>query len=161
MPKLLSCGLIVFNERSEILIGHQTGKSYWDLPKGLIDEGEAPIDCALREAFEEFGIVFPKARLADLGQRAYYEGKDFHPFAVRSNSEETAIEACSCTSSFVHPGTGQLTLEVDRFAWSNKSNLKRLLTANMHSLLVDRMLIEEAASLVNASDSRIGESSSP
>ena len=151
MSKLLSCGLIVFNEKGEILIGHQTGKTYWDLPKGLIDEGEAPIDCALREGFEEFGIAFPKVRLADLGQRTYYPGKDFHPFAVQSDTEETAIEACLCTSSFLHPGTRQLTLEVDAFAWANVSNLKELLTANMHALLVDRMLIREAKGLVNAS----------
>jgi len=148
MTQLLSCGLIVFNERGEVLIGHQTGKSYWDLPKGLIDAGELPIDCALREAYEEFGIVFPKARLTDLGRRAYYPGKDFHPFAVQSTSSEIVIEACRCTSSFAHAETGQLTIEVDAFAWGDVLKLKELLTANMHALLVDQGLLNEAITAV-------------
>jgi putative (di)nucleoside polyphosphate hydrolase len=148
MTKLLSCGLIVFNEIGEILIGHQTGKSYWDLPKGLIEEGEAPINCALREAFEEFGISFSKDRLLDLGQRAYYEGKDLHPFAVQSNSKETEIDACRCISSFLQEETRQMVLEVDAFAWGAVADLMGLLTLNMYSLLVDRMLIRDAEHLL-------------
>jgi putative (di)nucleoside polyphosphate hydrolase len=136
------------NERGEILIGHQTGKSYWDLPKGLIDVGEAPIDCALREAHEEFGIRFAKHRLADLGRRAYYPGKDFHPFAVQSDTREVDIGACRCTSSFLHPETNCITLEVDAYAWSETSALKELLTPNMHALLIHRSLIRTAAHLV-------------
>ncbi|MDP1835905.1 MAG: NUDIX domain-containing protein [Chlamydiales bacterium] len=34
-----------------LLIQH--GAGHWSFPKGHIDEGEAPIDCAIRELFEE------------------------------------------------------------------------------------------------------------
>ena len=75
---LLSCGLLVINEQGELLVGHSTGSTHWDLPKGLIDPGETPIACALREAREEFGLVFGPERLVDLGRHAYYRGKDLH-----------------------------------------------------------------------------------
>ncbi|HRH74718.1 MAG TPA: NUDIX domain-containing protein, partial [Zoogloea sp.] len=39
----LSCGLLVINERAELLVGHSTGNEHWDLPKGLIDPGEAAV----------------------------------------------------------------------------------------------------------------------
>ena len=41
---LLSCGLLVINERGELLVGHSTGSTLWDLPKGLIDPGETPLE---------------------------------------------------------------------------------------------------------------------
>ena len=68
MDVKLSCGLLVLNERDELLVGHSTGSFHWDLPKGLLDEGEQPMDCALREAHEEFGLEFPTNRLVDLGR---------------------------------------------------------------------------------------------
>lgn len=47
----LSCGLLVLNEADELLVGHSTGNFIWDLPKGLIDQGEDAPTCALREFF--------------------------------------------------------------------------------------------------------------
>ena len=76
----LSCGLLVLNELGELLVGHSTGNRIWDLPKGLIEDGEDAVSCALREAKEEFGLVFAPDRLTDLGQHAYYKGKDLHFF---------------------------------------------------------------------------------
>ena len=35
----------------------------WDLPGGGREDGESPIDCALRETEEEFGIRLPRERL--------------------------------------------------------------------------------------------------
>ena len=64
---LLSCGLLVINERGELLVGHSTGSPRWDLPKGLLDAGETPIECARREGQEEFGLAFAPTRLVDLG----------------------------------------------------------------------------------------------
>ncbi|WP_295044579.1 NUDIX hydrolase [uncultured Paracoccus sp.] len=37
---------------------------HWDLPGGGREGNESPLDCALRELHEEFGLVLPPARLA-------------------------------------------------------------------------------------------------
>jgi ADP-ribose pyrophosphatase YjhB (NUDIX family) len=47
-------GGIVQNNHKEILFIFRLGK--WDLPKGKLEKGENPADCALREVTEETGI---------------------------------------------------------------------------------------------------------
>lgn len=140
----LSCGLLVLNEADELLIGHSTGNFIWDLPKGLIDEGEDALSCALREAREEFGLEFPPQRLTDLGRHRYYSGKDLHLFAVRTNSAETRLDDLHCTSFFEHPVTGKTLLEIDGFAWTDPSQLGRRLGKSMKRLLLDSGLLARA-----------------
>lgn len=143
----LSCGLLVINERGELLVGHSTGSRHWDLPKGLIDEGEGPMACALRETQEEFGLVFGAERLTDLGRHAYYRGKDLHLFVVRSSSEETHIDRCRCTSYFEHYVTGLRVPEVDGFAWADDAGLGAMLARSMRRLLLDKGLLAHARSV--------------
>lgn len=140
----LSCGLLVINERGELLVGHSTGSRHWDLPKGLIDEGETPLACALRETREEFGLVFDAGRLTDLGRHAYYRGKDLHLFVVRTSSGETQAERCRCTSYFAHYVTGRQVPEVDGFAWADDAQLGSLLARSMRVLLLDKGLLADA-----------------
>ncbi len=49
-----AAGGLVLNKRKEILLIFRRGK--WDLPKGKLDKGETPEQCALREVEEETGI---------------------------------------------------------------------------------------------------------
>lgn len=144
----LSCGLLVINEREELLVGHSTGSAHWDLPKGLIDEGEDPMTCALREAQEEFGLIFDRQRLIELGRHAYYRGKDLHLFTVGTSSTETSPELCHCTSYFEHYATGQRVPEIDGFAWADEAQLRIKLANSMRRLLLDKGLLAQARSLV-------------
>ncbi len=43
--------------------------AYWDMPGGGREGSESPIDCALRETEEEFGLRLPPGRV--LWQRSY------------------------------------------------------------------------------------------
>lgn len=151
MNVTLSCGLLVLNEKDELLIGHSTGSFHWDLPKGMQDEDEAPIDCALREAHEEFGLTFPASRLLDLGRHAYYRGKDLHLFAVRTTSAETPVKNCHCNSFFDHPRTGQSMPEVDGFAWSSDTELKSRLAHSLKRLLLDGGCLQRARAMTHHS----------
>lgn len=143
----LSCGLLVINECGELLVGHSTGSRHWDLPKGLIDAGEEPMTCALREAQEEFGLVFDADRLTDLGRHAYYRGKDLHLFVVRTSSDETRADRCRCTSYFDHYVTGRRVPEVDGFAWADDAQLATMLAGSMRRLLLDKGLLAHARSV--------------
>lgn len=49
-----AAGGIVQNEKKDILFIYRREK--WDLPKGKLDEGEAPETCAAREIEEETGV---------------------------------------------------------------------------------------------------------
>lgn len=141
---LLSCGLLVINEQGELLVGHSTGSPRWDLPKGLLDAGETPIECARREGQEEFGLAFAPTRLVDLGRFAYYRGKDLHLFAVRTTTAETRPERCHCTSHFEATPGGALRPEIDAYAWADNDTLRRLLGQSMRRLLLDKNLLEVA-----------------
>ncbi|HRD32737.1 MAG TPA: NUDIX domain-containing protein [Rhodocyclaceae bacterium] len=146
----LSCGLLVINERLELLIGHSTGSDHWDLPKGLIDRGEDPMTCALREAREEFGLGFAPDRLTDLGRHAYYRGKDLHLFAVKTTSVETPLHLCRCTSYFDHHVTHHPLPEVDGYAWADDLKLRARLANSMRRLLLDKALLAHARALIGA-----------
>lgn len=146
----LSCGLLVINERSELLVGHSTGSDHWDLPKGLIDSGEDPMTCARREAREEFGLEFSPDRLIDLGRHPYYRGKDLHLFGVRTTSAETRVDLCCCTSYFEHYRTGKEVPEVDEFAWADDAQLQTRLAHSMRRLLLEKALLAHARTLVSA-----------
>ncbi len=137
----LSCGLLVINERNELLVGHSTGSRHWDLPKGLIDAGETPMACALREAHEEFGLTFSGDRLIDLGRHAYYRGKDLHLFAVGTALCETVVERCACSSYFQFRPGGRSVPEIDRFAWADDEQLRAMLAKNMRRLLLEEGLL--------------------
>jgi 8-oxo-dGTP pyrophosphatase MutT (NUDIX family) len=49
-----AAGGIVQNDKRELLFIKRLGK--WDLPKGKIEKGEKPEECALREVTEETGV---------------------------------------------------------------------------------------------------------
>ncbi len=60
------CSLsIIFNpDRSEILLLQRKDVPIWVLPGGGIDPGERPEEAAIREVYEETGLVVSIARLA-------------------------------------------------------------------------------------------------
>ena len=51
-------GGIIINQLNKIAIVNQNHDS-WSLPKGHIDKGETAIDAAIREIYEETGIINP------------------------------------------------------------------------------------------------------
>ncbi len=54
-----AAGIAIFNDEGQVWLGrrfNQRGKYVWQFPQGGIDEGEKPIDAAIRELWEETGL---------------------------------------------------------------------------------------------------------
>ncbi|MGJ3230985.1 MAG: NUDIX hydrolase [Oceanicaulis sp.] len=85
--------------------------NYWDLPGGGRESRESPADCALRELYEEFGLLLPERRLVHA--RCYAAagpgGLDAWFFA----GAITALEIARIR--FGSEGQGWVMMEIDAF----------------------------------------------
>jgi 8-oxo-dGTP pyrophosphatase MutT (NUDIX family) len=113
--RVLSSGILVMHAGAELLLAHATGARHWDLPKGLVDEGESPREAAVREAAEECGLTIDPGQLLELGRFAYRPQKDLHLFATLA--ERFDPSTCRCTSQF-RDRFGRMVPEADAFEWT-------------------------------------------
>ena len=134
--KLLSCGVVVLSTDDDLFVCHATGTPRWDLPKGLAEPGETPLDAAVREAWEESGLELDPASLLDLGELAYLPQKRLHLFSLRVLPDAIDVAACRCRSTFPHHATGRATPEADRWAWMPLARLDAWCGKNMTKVLV-------------------------
>jgi putative (di)nucleoside polyphosphate hydrolase len=131
-----SCGTLVVNRAGELLLCHVTGTRYWDIPKGLQDPGETPLQAARREMAEEAGLVFDAARFVDLGAFDYRRDKRLHLFRVDAGDELTTLDQLVCTSFFPHRVTGAPTPEADGFRWASRDDVRTLCWPRMAERLL-------------------------
>jgi putative (di)nucleoside polyphosphate hydrolase len=112
-PRRTSCGVIV-TDGERLLLGHATRSPRWDIPKGLIEEGESEAEAAARELQEETGLSVAAAALIPLGTHAYLRDKDLVLFAwFPAQMPDPAT--LRCASTFALPD-GRVLPEIDRFA---------------------------------------------
>ena len=136
MPKLLSCGVIVRRTPAELLLCHATGRNYWDIPKGVRDDGETSVDAALRELREEAGIQLTAAEVRDAGVHKYLPRKDLHLFILDPPQPSLGIDACCCSTHYTpRYGTREIP-EVDAYRWAARSEVPQLCGKNMMRVLM-------------------------
>jgi 8-oxo-dGTP pyrophosphatase MutT (NUDIX family) len=111
---VLSCGCLVLDHDGEVLLGHASGSPRWDIPKGLSEAGESPLQTVRRETAEETGLALAPEGLLDLGRQPYLRHKDLHLFAVLI--ERIDPQRCRCTTQF-RDARGRLRPEFDAHAW--------------------------------------------
>jgi ADP-ribose pyrophosphatase len=98
----------------------------WELPAGLIDEGESPAEAAAREIEEELGLTVPASALRELGpwtfpapgiiaEQHFYFHVEVDPKAQKSPSEdgsplerEASVVALSLREAIGACATGQI-----------------------------------------------------
>ena len=139
---VLSCGILVLDDRDELLLCHATGTSRWDIPKGRREPGESEIEAAIRETSEESGLRFAPHLLLDLGRFRYRPGKDLHLFAARSERIDPA--RCSCSTRF-RDARGRLVPEMDGYAWVTFDEVPQRCAKNMTTLLTRTLSLYEVS----------------
>jgi 8-oxo-dGTP pyrophosphatase MutT (NUDIX family) len=131
--KRMSCGVVVVNDEAELLLCHVTGQNHWDLPKGGLNDGETPLEAALRETREETGLTLDAGALLDLGRLPYRARKDLHLFATRLPRIDPGL--LSCESRFSDSVTG----EMDGFGWFPFAEIPQLCSPKLAAVLTQRL----------------------
>lgn len=55
--KRISAGCLFFNEKGHLLVVNPTYKKTWEIPGGVVEKNESPREAAVREVYEELGLI--------------------------------------------------------------------------------------------------------
>lgn len=137
LMKKQSAGTIIVNENFEILMAHVTNSSpeIWDLPKGMIEDNESPIDAAIRECKEEFGITLDRSKLVEIGNCAYNSQKNIWVFITMMDKKDVDLSSLICDSMFLDVGSGKESPEVDGYKWMKFADVPYDCAKSMNKLL--------------------------
>lgn len=72
---LTGAGVLLVNEKGEVLLQKRRDNGFWDIPAGSMELGESFEECARREVFEESGLVCGELELfvTRSGKETFYE----------------------------------------------------------------------------------------
>ncbi len=99
MP-VISAGLVLYRTQGgaiEVLLGRLGGplwakRQHWTLPKGIVEDGEDPLDTAYREFEEETGQAAPNGDPLPLGEIRQRGGKRVVAWAIDGDFDLAAFE---------------------------------------------------------------------
>ncbi|WP_056446821.1 NUDIX hydrolase [Massilia sp. Root335] len=132
----VSCGTLVVDAGGRLLLGHVTHTPRWDIPKGVQDPGESPLDAAVRELWEETGLAFAPDAFRDLGRFEYRRDKALHLFRVEVGAAMPDLAHLNCTSMYPHHATGAPTPEMDGYRWATRTEVATLCWPRMAARLL-------------------------
>jgi predicted NUDIX family NTP pyrophosphohydrolase len=149
MPKK-SAGLILYrfqNDLPEILLVHPGGPFWskkdggvWSIPKGEFEDGEDPLQAAIRETQEETGIDLngqaASALFIELSPVKQKSGKMIYAWATETNFN-TADFKCNLFEMEWPPKSGKKASfpEADKAEWFGLEDAKKKVTAGQIPLI--------------------------
>ncbi len=141
MPRTPSAGIVLFRiSRSpsppepQVLLGHLGGPFFsrkdagaWTIPKGELDDGEAPEAAARREFAEETGHAVTDLELIPLGSIRQSGGKTVFAWAGEGDLDpDTAYSNNAEIEWPPRSGRRLVVPELDRFAWFDLAHARRV-----------------------------------
>jgi predicted NUDIX family NTP pyrophosphohydrolase len=149
-----SAGLLLYRRGPgglEVLLAHPGGPMWanrdegaWSLPKGEVEEGEAPLAVARREFQEETGHPPPDGETIELGEVKQKSGKLVAAWAAEGDLDPATAESNTFPLQWP-PGSGRwITIpEVDHVEWFTVDDARRKLNPAQVTF-VDRLVAELA-----------------
>ncbi|MBW7457922.1 NUDIX hydrolase [Paenibacillus sepulcri] len=131
--KVTSVGILITDGHS-FLACHSTGNAFYDLPKGLQEADEQPIDVCCRETLEETGIILEPGKLRDLGVYEYLRNKNLHLY-MWITDDLPDVKDMVCTSYFEHYRSRKLLPEVDGYRYVLFHETDEWMTASMARII--------------------------
>jgi 8-oxo-dGTP pyrophosphatase MutT (NUDIX family) len=87
---------VCLTDGTKFLVAHPTGKSFWELPKGLIEPGEKPHVTAARELQEETGVKINAGKLKFFKKFKLHKTKDVILYIYKTDKlPNSSIMSCS------------------------------------------------------------------
>ena len=150
---ITSAGILLFRrggDAPEVLLVHPGGPYWakkdlgaWSIPKGLVEDGEEPLSCALRELEEELGSPFSFAgeELTELGSVRQKAGKVVHCWAAEADFDPATLRSNSFSIEWPpRSGREREFPEVDRAEWFGIEEARRKIVAAQAEFL-DRLKV--------------------
>lgn len=140
----LTCGIIIYLKKyNKFILGKSTGNNHYDIPKGMYEkEDVAPINTAIRECEEEFGLTFDEKDLLDLGRFSYNRSKDIHLFLAETDFDLSILSELSCSSYFNHYKTNEELPEISWYRAFDKSEMLERIPKSLRNTLLSNKLVD-------------------
>jgi predicted NUDIX family NTP pyrophosphohydrolase len=143
-----SAGIVLYRGALEVLLVHPGGPFFakrddgvWSIPKGEYEDGEDPLQSALREFEEELGAPLEADDPIELGTIVQRGGKRVTAFAVQGDLDATAAHSNTFLMEWPpRSGRQQSFPEVDRAEWFSIDDARAKLVPAQVELL-DRLLL--------------------
>lgn len=147
-----SAGILLFRRDGagpQVLLVHPGGPYWarrdqgaWSIPKGEIEDGEAPRDCALRELAEELGPApeIAPGQLVELGSVRQRAGKVVEAWAAEADFDPARLSSITFAMEWPpRSGSEREFPEVDRAEWFEPEQARRKILPAQAPFL-DRLL---------------------
>jgi predicted NUDIX family NTP pyrophosphohydrolase len=152
MASKRSAGILLFRRGpggTELLLVHPGGPYWakrdagaWSIPKGEIEDGEGPRECALRELAEELGPApaLDPTQLLELGSVRQRGGKLVEAWAAEGDFDPAGLDSVSFAIEWPpRSGAERQFPEVDRAEWFDPGRARaKILPAQ--APFIDRLL---------------------
>jgi predicted NUDIX family NTP pyrophosphohydrolase len=145
MPKRSSAGILLYRSRNgaaEVFLVHPGGPFWankdagaWSIPKGEFEQGDDPLEAAMREFFEETGSAIDGQFVA-LTPQIQRSGKRVHAWAVEGEIDASRVRSNSFSMEWPpHSGRRQEFPEVDKGEWFTIPLAREKLVAGQRGFL--------------------------
>jgi 8-oxo-dGTP pyrophosphatase MutT (NUDIX family) len=101
---IASARAVVVNTEGHVLLGRYADTGAWGLPGGIIEPGEQPADAAVRECFEETGVIAVPKILTSVS----VSQPETHPNSDQTQHLEVTFR-CRAAGGEVSPRDGEFT----------------------------------------------------
>jgi putative (di)nucleoside polyphosphate hydrolase len=128
-----SAGVII-TDGDHVLLGHTTHSTRWDIPKGGMDQGETPVEAAVRELAEETGLRVTADKLQYVGRYPYSDRKDLELFVWKVHHMPDA-HTLHCVSEFYHESQKCWLPELDAFEVVPWADVDHMVGKNLRRVL--------------------------